>query len=98
MHFGHRVAFLAVLAALFAVSNGLVNSVDVTGAQPKLLDTLKLDSGWSHELLLHGDHLLVLSRGGYWAEPLPAMSARIMMPQPSNSVLTEVDVSDPTAM
>ena len=31
----------------------------------------------SHELLLHGDRLLVLSRGGYWVEPLPAMAARI---------------------
>ena len=56
---------------LFAVANGLLNAVDVGGDAPRLLDTLKLDSGWSHELLLHGDRLLVLSRGGYWAEPLP---------------------------
>ena len=56
---------------LFAVANGKLNAVDVSGAKPRLLDTLELDPGLSHELLLHGDRLLVLSRGGYWAEPLP---------------------------
>ena len=50
----------------------------MSGAKPKLLDTLKLDAGWSHELLLYDNRLLVLSRGGYWAEPLPAMAARMM--------------------
>ena len=58
------------------VANGRLNAVDVRGAKPRLLDTLKLDAGWSHELLLHGDRLLVLSRGGYWAEPLPGIAAR----------------------
>ena len=43
--------------------------------KPRLLDTLPLDGGLrAHELLLYGDRLLVLSRGGYWAEPLPAMA------------------------
>ena len=37
---------------LFAVANGELNAVDVSGAKPRLLDTLKLDAGWSHELLL----------------------------------------------
>src|SRR4051812_45973542 len=45
---------------LFAVSNGKLSAVDVRG-RPKLLDSLALDNGWSHELLLHGDRLLVLS-------------------------------------
>ncbi len=80
---------------LFAIANGMLDAVDVTGVQPKLLDTLALDGGWSHALLLHGNRLLVLSRGGYWAEPLPALAARILPINPSNSVLTEVDVSDP---
>ena len=83
---------------LFAVANGYVNAVDVTQHQPVLLGSLKLDSGWSHELLLHGNRLLVLSRGGYWAQPLPAMAARMMVPSPSQSTLTMVDVSDPKAM
>ena len=37
---------------LFAVENGQLEAVAVGGVRPKLLDTLKLDSGWSHELLL----------------------------------------------
>ncbi len=83
---------------LYAVSNGMLNAVDVSGPQPRLLATLQLDSGWSHELLLQGRHLLVLSRGGYWAEPLPALPARMFAPVPSQSVLTEVDVANPKAL
>ena len=30
---------------LFAVANGKLNAVDVSGAKPRLLDTLKLDPG-----------------------------------------------------
>jgi uncharacterized secreted protein with C-terminal beta-propeller domain len=82
---------------LFAVANGRLNAVDVSGSRPRLLDTLKLD-GWSQELLLHGDRLLVLTRAGFWAEPLPAVAARMMPFVPSNSVLTEVDVSNPEAL
>jgi uncharacterized secreted protein with C-terminal beta-propeller domain len=83
---------------LFAVAGNQLNAVDVGGSQPKLLGTLTLDSGWSHELLLYGTHLLVLSRGGYWAEPLPAEPALMIRPQASDSVLTEVDVSDPSSL
>ena len=83
---------------LFAVANGKLNAVDVSGAKPRLLDTLKLDPGLSHELLLHGDRLLVLSRGGYWAEPLPAMASRMMPYAPAQSVLAEIDVSNPKAL
>ncbi len=83
---------------VFAVANGLLNAVDVSGAKPRLLDTLKLDGGWSQELLLYGDRLLVLSRGGYWAEPLPAMPARIAVYQPAQSVVSEIDVSDPAKL
>src|SRR5687768_15399561 len=51
---------------LFAVANGKLNAVDVSDPKPRLLDTLALDPTRSHELLLHGDRLLVLSRGGFW--------------------------------
>jgi len=81
---------------VFVVSGNQLNAVDMSGGTPKLLDTLTLNGGWSNQLLLSGNHLLVLSRGGYWAEPLPAEPAMIIRPQPSNSVLTEVDVSDPS--
>ena len=83
---------------VFAVANGKLRAVDVAGAKPRLLDSLALEPGLSHELLLHGDRLLVLSRGGYWIEPLPAMAARPASYQPANSVLAEVDVSDPAKL
>jgi hypothetical protein len=85
-------------STLFAVANGSLHAVDVRGRQPRLLDTLKLDGGWSHELLLHGNRLLALSRGGYWAEPMPGLAARMMPWVQSSSVLTEVDVSNPRAL
>ena len=81
---------------LFAVAGGTLRAVDVGGSKPRLLDSLALEPSSSHELLLHGDRLLVLSRGGYWIEPLPAMAARMMPYQPSKSVLSEVDVSNPS--
>src|SRR6185312_7602862 len=46
---------------LFAVANGKLNAVDVQSSKPRLLDSLALPSGWSNELLLHGDRLLALS-------------------------------------
>ena len=46
---------------LYALANGKLNAVDVSSAKPRVLDTLALDPGQSHELLLHGDRLLVLS-------------------------------------
>ncbi len=80
---------------LFSVAKGWLNSVDVRERRPRLLDSLKLQEGLTHELLLHGDRLLVLSRGGFWIEPLPALAARIMQPAPAQSVLAEIDVSNP---
>jgi uncharacterized secreted protein with C-terminal beta-propeller domain len=85
-------------STLFSVENGSLEAVDVGRGRPRLLDTLKLDAGWSHELLLAGKHLLVLSRGGFWLTPLPAQRATMIMPQPSASTLTEVDVSNPGAL
>src|SRR5687768_748583 len=80
---------------LYAVANGKLNAVDVSDPKPRLLDTLALGQTMSHELLLHGDRLLVLSRGGFWAEPLPALAARIAPFQEAQSVLSEINVSDP---
>ena len=80
---------------LFAVSGGKLNAVDVGGLRPRLLDSLALDPQLSHELFLHGERVLVLSRGGFWIEPLPATAARIAPYQPAKSVLAEIDVSNP---
>ena len=83
---------------LFAVAGNQLNAVDVTQKRPRLLDTLALDGGWSHELLLAGDRLLVLSRGGYWLTPLPAAPAIAMPYFPATSVLSEIDVSNPKSL
>ena len=83
---------------LFAVANGRLNSVDVSDRRPRVLDSLVLEGGWSHELLLHRDRLLVLSRGGYFIQPLPARAASFAPYAPSQSVLAEVDVSNPKAL
>ena len=79
---------------LFAIGSGKLNAVDVSGAKPQLLDSLKLENGGG-ELLLHGDKLLVLSNGGYWIQPLPGLARSIAPWQPAKSVLAEIDVSDP---
>ncbi|MEO5577308.1 MAG: beta-propeller domain-containing protein [Gaiellaceae bacterium] len=83
---------------LFAVAGGKLRAVDVTGLKPRLLDSLALDPALTHELLLHGDRLLVLSRGGFWIEPLPAIAARMAPYTPASSVLAEIDVSVPARL
>jgi uncharacterized secreted protein with C-terminal beta-propeller domain len=83
---------------LFAVAGGRLNAVDVTGTRPHLLDSLTLDAGWSHELLLSGDRLLVLSRGGYWMTPQPAAPAIARPYFPAKSVLSEIDISSPKSL
>ena len=80
---------------VYAVANGRLNAVDVRNAKPLLLDSIALDPAMNHELLLHGDRLMVLSRGGYWIEPLPAIAARMAPFQPAQSTLSEINVSDP---
>jgi uncharacterized secreted protein with C-terminal beta-propeller domain len=83
---------------LFALASGNLTAVDVRAGKPRLLDSLKLSASYDSELLLYGDRLLVLSRGGYWAEPLPALARTMIAYAPSQSTLTEVDVSDPNAL
>jgi len=83
---------------LFAVANGKLNAVGVSEPKPRLLDTLALDPGMSYELLLHGDRLLVLSNGGYFIQPLPAMARSIAPWQPAKTALAEVDVSNPAKL
>jgi hypothetical protein len=83
---------------LFIVSQGTLRAVDVRGRAPRLADSLPLPGGYESELVLAGNRLLVVSRGGYWVEPLPAMSRSIAPVSPGATVLREVDVSDPNAM
>jgi len=88
---------------IFAVGGGRLHAVDAGG--PRLLDSLPL-AGWGHDLLLHGDRLLVISHDapageqpGPGPEPLPLPApADVAFYDPGVTVLTEVDVSDPAAM
>jgi uncharacterized secreted protein with C-terminal beta-propeller domain len=87
---------------LFVVRADRLFAVDVEGKRPRVEGSLKLEQGWSHELLLHGDRLLVLSRGNV---PLPidvgpgaGMSRSMIAPYSTQTVLTEVAVGNPAAM
>ena len=92
---------------VFALGGGRLRAVDVTGARPVVADTLDLPDSWSHELLLSGGRLLVVSRGFLAIEPGP-----LPAPGPAEGVsrigirpagreqtrLTLVDVSEPRAL
>jgi hypothetical protein len=85
---------------VFAVAQGELQVVDASGAEPQLVASMPLaEGGFGHQLLLHGDRLLVVSSGGFYAEPLPADVATDVMPYPATpqTFLTEVDVSNPAA-
>lgn len=87
---------------IYAVTDGKLHAVDARSPQPKLLGTLDLgDQG--QQLLLHGNRLLVV--GTKFVDPPPregggAGAASSVAPQYYRPItmLTEVDVSDPSAM
>lgn len=82
---------------LFVVSDGRVSALDVRSRRPKLLDSLRLDAGWAHELLLDRSRLIVLSQGTPMPMPIDGgVGIRApRWPYPSKTELTEVDVSRP---
>lgn len=83
---------------LFAVSGDALHAIDTRARRPRIVGTLRLEQGWSHELLLSGNRLLVLSRGGVHVLPLPG-AARMLYPTlPSRTLLTQVDASDPSRL
>lgn len=91
---------------VYAIANGWLHAVNVSGDAPKLLDAMKLDDGYGHQLLLDGDRLLVLQTA--WLDtPAPARQAPSAGGTASSGIaypgvygrpvtrLTEIDVSDP---
>jgi Beta propeller domain len=85
-------------STLFVVRSDRLIAVDVRGPKPRLRGSLQLPPA-SYELLLHGNRLLVLSRGGTY--PIDGIGTGIRAPvRPDllQSTLTEVDVRDPAAM
>ena len=91
---------------IFAVANGHLYAVDARSDPPRLLGSLTLAEGSGHELLLHGDTLLVLQNAWLPDDPVqpptdqPPGVARPLLYPIGRAVtrLTEVDVSDPAKM
>jgi hypothetical protein len=76
-------------------------AVDVRGRSPRLVGSLALTQGWSHELLLSGRTLFVLSQGSPGPLPVdgPTVGVRSsILPFPPQTVLTEVDASSPARL
>jgi uncharacterized secreted protein with C-terminal beta-propeller domain len=79
---------------LLAVAGGTLHAIDVRSATPRRLGSLTLPATGNHELLLQGDRVLVLTALG---GRVPAQQIREPLWRP-RTLLSEVDVSRPTAM
>ena len=78
---------------VYAIADGKLRALDVTGATPRLVGSLDLGGAYGHQLLIRGSRLLVMSNsfgGGPMASDVIASASLV--------VLSEVDVSDPTLM
>ncbi|WP_081690773.1 beta-propeller domain-containing protein [Conexibacter woesei] len=83
---------------MYVLDNGVLRVVDVTGAAPREAGALAIPGG-GQQLLLRGSRVLVLATsysGGGPIEPL-AKRAIVAPGGGAQTVLTEVDVSDPAA-
>jgi uncharacterized secreted protein with C-terminal beta-propeller domain len=65
---------------VFAVAGGMLHAIDARASAPRLLRSLRLPDGWSHELLLHGERLLVVSHtaGGTLLTEVDASAMRVV--------------------
>ena len=88
-------------STIFALAGGQLHAVDAGGAAPTLLGSLPLE-GYGHELLLFRKRALVLTQAFGGPQPVPGpgpASAQAFAPSPQGAtLLSEVDVSDPSAM
>ena len=84
---------------IFVVAQGKLHWIDAAGT-PKIVASMQLD-GWGHQLFLSGERLLVMtSEGGYGIGHFieSGVSFDSQGAHSQRVVLTEVDVSDPSAM
>jgi uncharacterized secreted protein with C-terminal beta-propeller domain len=79
---------------IVAIAGGRLRYVDVSGARPRLRDSLALGQAFDNQLLVRGDRALVISSSG-GIEP---MLVRIGPHSAAKTVLTEVDLSNPGAL
>lgn len=90
---------------IFVVAGTKLQAVDARSAEPRVLGSLALDS-YGQEILLRGDRVFVLSGAGVYADVIlppnrggPVAQAALSVPYfGGNSILREVDVSDPAHM
>jgi uncharacterized secreted protein with C-terminal beta-propeller domain len=86
---------------ILAIAQGRLHYIDVTGPNPRLVSTLRLDDGWGIQMLLSGDRVLLMRTAGP-GEVRPAIASEIVDPgiiYPSQvTVISEVDISDPERM
>jgi hypothetical protein len=54
---------------IVSVVDGVLRYVDLTGDEPRLVGSLRLD-GWGHRLLVSGDRIFVLSTAETWITPM----------------------------
>jgi putative cell wall-binding protein len=84
---------------LYSVSGNTLRVVRLDAAAPQVVGSLELDPNAQHELLLSGSRLLVVSRsfGFFVGDPGgPATSDSMAAPGQSSTILTWLDVTDPT--
>jgi hypothetical protein len=79
---------------VFAISDGTLRAIDVSGDAPRLVGALDLPGG-GQQLFIRGDRALVMSTS--YGTPNFGFATDIAIPA-SQVVLTEVDISDPAAM
>ncbi len=84
---------------ILAVGGGYLHYVDLSDGFPRLTDSLALDRGWGHQLVMAGDRLLVLSTGDrYGVAPRMAPNVwteDLSLPYVEVTLISEVDISDP---
>ena len=87
-------------ARIFSVVGNSVHAVAIRGeGAPKLVGSVEVEGGYSHELLLHGNRLLVVSNAPVGiARPLPARAASVVAYFGNETQMSEIDVSDPANM
>ena len=78
---------------VYAIADGKLHALDVTGAAPRPIGALTLDGAYGHQLLIRGNRLLVMG-SSYGGAPM----TRDVVASAAQVVLSEVDISDPAAM
>ncbi len=81
---------------VFAIADGTLRALDVTGDAPRLVGSLEL-AGGGQELFIRGDRALVMSTSYGGGGPVIGFATDIAI-RSSQVVLTEVDISNPAAM